>query len=109
MVDIVHHVISQSHPGVLKEQRTPCEDQSCPGDVYHLDFQSGRPAFFDVSVRSTTQPSYISSASTCAGVAVAAGELAIENLTHQDAVEETGCDFIPLVVEIFSVWSPFAL
>ena len=56
----------------------------------------------------TTQPSFISSASTCAGVAAAAGELA-KDARHQDAVEETGCDFIPLVVETFGVWSPFAL
>ena len=24
---------------------------------------------------------------------------------HQDAVEEVGCDFVPLVVETFGVWS----
>ena len=108
LVDIVHHALSQNHPGVLKEQRASCEDQSCPGDVYHPDFQYARPAFFDLSVHSTTQPSYISSDSTCAGVAAAAGELA-KDLRHQDAVEETGYDFIPLVVETFSVWSPFAL
>jgi len=65
-----------------------------------------RPAFFDISVRSTTQPSYISSASTCAGVAAAAGELAkdlAKDLRHQDAVEEAGCNFFPLVVETFGV------
>ena len=47
----------------------------------------------------------ISSASTCAGITAAAGKYQ----RHQDAVEETGCDFIPLVVETFGVWSPFAL
>ena len=48
------------------------------GDVYHdhHDFQNGRMAYFDVSVRSTTQPSNISS---CAGVAAAAGELGHSN------------------------------
>ena len=70
--------------------------------------QCGCPAFFDLSVHSTTQPSFISCTSTCAGVAAAAGELA-KDIRHQDAVEETGCDFIPLVVETFGVWSPFAL
>ena len=108
LVDIVHHALSQSHPGVLKEQRASCEDQSCPGDVYHPDFQCVRPAFFDLSVRSTTQLSFISFASTCAEIAAAVGELAKE-IRHQDAVEETGCDFIPLMVETFGVWSPFAL
>ena len=79
---------------MLKEH----EDQSHTGDVYHSDFQCGRLAFFDLSVHSTTQlqPSYISSASTCAEVAAAAEELA-KDLSHQDVVEETGCDFIPLV------------
>ena len=61
-----------------------------------------------MSVCSTTQPSYISSASSCDGVAAAAGELA-KDQRHQDVVEEAGCDFIPLVVGTFGVWSPFAL
>ena len=39
LVDIVHHALSQSHPGVLKEQRASCKDQSRPGDVYYPDFQ----------------------------------------------------------------------
>ena len=102
------HALSQSHSGVLKEQRVSYEDNSRPGDVYHHDFQQGRPAYFDVSVRSTTQPSHISFSSPCAGVAAAAGELA-KDQRHQDAVEEAGCDFVPLVVETFGFWSPFAL
>ena len=60
----------------------------------------------DLSVGSTTQALYISSSSSCAGVA--AGELA-KDQRHQDTVEEAGCDFIPLVVESFGVRSPFAL
>ena len=64
LVDIVCHALFQSHPGVLKEQRVSCEDHSHPGDVYHLDFQCGCPAYFDVSVCSIIQSSYISSAST---------------------------------------------
>jgi len=52
--------------------------------------------------------SHISSSSSYAGVAAAAGELA-KDLRHRDAVEEVGWDFISLVVETFGVWSPFAL
>ena len=107
LVDIVCHALSQSHPGVLKEQRISCDNRSHPGDIYHPDFQYGHPAYFDLSVCSTTQPSYISS-SSCPGVAAAAGELAKDH-RHQDVVEEVGCDFIPLVVETFGVWSPFAV
>ena len=43
-------------------------------DIFHPDFQYGRSAYFDVSIRSTTQPAYISSSTYCAGVAAAAGE-----------------------------------
>ena len=57
--------------------------------MYHPDFQQGRPACFDVSVRSTTQPSHISFSSSCAEVAAAAGELA-EHQRHQDAVRRQG-------------------
>ena len=53
-------------------------------------------------------PAHISFSSSCAGVAAAAGELA-KDQRHQDAVEEAGCDFVPLVVETFGVWSPFVL
>ena len=105
LVDIVYHALSQSHTGVRKEQCISRDDQSRPGDVYHPDFQHGRPAYFDLSVRSTTQASHISS---CAGVAAFAGELA-KDQRHQDTVEEAGCDFILLVVETFGVWSSYAL
>jgi len=108
LVDIVYHALSQSHTGVRKEQRISGDDQSRPGDVYHPDFQHGRPAYFDLSVRSTTQALHISSSSSCAGVAATAGELA-KDQRHRDTVEEAGCEFIPLVVETFGVWSPFAL
>ena len=90
LVDIACHALSQSYPGVLKEQRVSCEDHSCPVmSSYHPDFQCGRPAYFDESVHSITQSSYISSASTCTGVAAAAGELA-KDKRHQDAIEEQG-------------------
>ena len=64
---------------------------------YHPDFQHGRPAYFDVSVRSTTQPSHISFSSSCAGVAAAAGELA-KDQRHQDAVDRV-CK--PKKIDIF--------
>jgi len=89
LVDIVCHALSQSHSGVLKEQRVFCESHLRQGDIHHPDFQCGCPAYFDLSVRNTTQPSYISSASSCAGVAAAAGELA-KDQRHQDAVRRQG-------------------
>ena len=68
----------------------------------------GRPAYFDLSVRCTTQPVFISSAASQAGVAAAAGEEAKDN-RYLDSVTTDGGDFIPLVCESFGVWSPFAL
>ena len=47
-----------------------------PGDIFHPDFQHGHSVYFDVSVCSTTQLAYISSSTSCAWVAAAAGELA---------------------------------
>ena len=40
--------------------------------------------------------------------AAAAGEVA-KDKKHLAAVEKVGSDFIPLVVETFGVWTPFAL
>ena len=68
----MYHALSQSHPGILKEQRVSTEARSRPGDVYHPDFQHGHPTYFDLSVRSITQASHVSSSSSCAGVAAAA-------------------------------------
>ena len=65
----------------------------------HPDFQHGRSPYFDVSVCSTIQPVFISSSASCAGVAAAAGEVAKDE-KHLA---------VPLVVECFGVWTPFAL
>ena len=39
---------------------------------------------------------------------IAAGEM-VKDEKHLAAVEKVGSDFIPLVVESFRVWTPFAL
>ena len=71
---------------------------TCGLDIFHPDFQHGRSAYFDVSVRSTIQPACISSSASCAGVAAAAGEVAKDE-KYLAAVEKTSSDFVPLVVE----------
>ena len=108
LVNIVYHALSQSHPGVLKEQRVSGDDHSRLGDIYNPDFQHGCPAYLDISVSSTTQASHISSSSSCTGVTAAAGELAKEE-RHRDIVKDVVCNFIPFVVKTFDVWSSFAL
>jgi len=108
LVSILHHAVLQDRPGVFKEQCASFNDNSRPGDIFHPDFQHSRPAYFDVSVRSTTQFSHISSSTSCAGVAATAGEVA-RDVKHLAMVEKAGGDFILLGVESFGVWAPFAL
>jgi len=83
-------------------------NQSRLGDIYHPDFTLGHPAYFDLSVRCTTQPSFISSAASRAGVAAAACEEAKDN-HYLEIVSDHGGEFIPLVCESFGVWTLFAL
>ena len=70
-----------------------------PGEVFHpaADYEHGRSAYPDISVRSTTQPSFISSSASCASTAVAAaaGEVTKDekHLATMERVE----------------WTPFAL
>jgi len=92
----------------LRNREHHNDDGLCPGDVFHPDYQHGCPAYFNIFVHSTTQPSFVSSSASCAGEAVAAGEVAKDE-KHLAAVEEVGLDFIPLVVETFGVWTQFAL
>ena len=66
------------------------------------------PAYFDLSVRCTTEPSFISSAASQAGVAAAVSEEAKDD-HYLETVSDHGGEFIPLVYESFGVWTPFAL
>ena len=104
---ILFHSMLLDNSGVLREQRVSGDNQSRPGDLYHPDFYQGCPAFFDVSVRNTLSPSYISQASVSAGAAAAAGE-ALKDKQHEANVVAAGGQFYPLIVETFGVWTPFA-
>ena len=61
--------------------------------------------YFDLSVRCTTQPAFISSAATQAGVAAAASEEAKDN-RYLESVTSDGGDYSP-IYKSFGVWSPF--
>ena len=39
LINIIYNVLSQDHPGVLKEQRASYDDGSRPGDVFILIFR----------------------------------------------------------------------
>ena len=47
--DVIWHTLLQDHSGCKKEQHFST-DLYRPGDVFHPDFQYGKPAYFDVSV-----------------------------------------------------------
>jgi len=47
LVSILHHALLQDHLGVLKEQHASFDDNSRPGDIFHPNFQYGRPAYFN--------------------------------------------------------------
>jgi len=98
LISIIHRALLQDHPGVLHEQSI-ASDQSHPWDIYHPDFTLGHPAYFDLSVRCTAQPSFIFSA---AGVAAIAGKEAKED-HYLETVNDHGGEFIPLVCESFGV------
>ena len=93
LVSIVHHALLQDYPGVLREQNV-ASYQSRPGDIYHPDFILGHPAYFDLSVRCTTQPSFIFAAASKAGVAAAAGEEAKDD-HYLETVNNHGGEFFP--------------
>ena len=67
---------------------------SRPADIYHPDFTLGRPAYFDLSVRCATQPSFISAAASKAGVAAAADEEAKDD-HYLETVSNQGGEFSP--------------
>jgi len=46
LVSILHHALLQDHPGALKEQHASFDDNSRPRDIFHSDFQNGRPTGF---------------------------------------------------------------
>ena len=47
--DVIWHALLQIHNGYKKEQHCGT-DLYRPGDVFHPDFQYGKPAYFDVTV-----------------------------------------------------------
>ena len=105
--DVLYHTLRQDNTNVLLEQRVSGDSGSRPGDIFHPEFDHGKATYFDVSVRSSLQPSNITRATHTAGVAAATGEL-LKDSQHQATVEASGGSFIPLVVESLGLWTPFA-
>ena len=59
-----------------------------------VTFTLGHPDYLDLSIRCTTQPSFVSSATSQAEVAAAIGEEA-KNDCYLDTVNDHSCGFSP--------------
>ena len=94
--DVIWHALIQDNSGCKKEQRCST-DLDHPGDVFHPDFQFGKPAYFDVSVRHPLQDSLLCLSAATAGVAAGCGE-ADKDSHHEASVRAAGDIFVPLVV-----------
>ena len=106
--DVIFHYLLSDNKASKIEQTCNSNNNKRPGDLYHPDFLEGRPAYFDVSVRNSLQPSYIVHAATNPGVAAEAGEEE-KDAKHDADVTNTGCSFYPLVVETLGLWSQSSL
>ena len=71
-------------------------------------FLDGTPAYFDVTVRNSLLPQFVSIAATKPGAAAEAGEREKDG-KHYDDVTRTGTMFFPLAVESLGLWSPSSL
>ena len=106
--DIVWHALHTANSEVKKKQRIGGRDLYRPGDIYHPDFTNGKPAFFDITIRNSLQPSYIVAAATSAGAAALAGEME-KDAYHDDIVAAAGREFFPLALVTLGNWTPSSL
>ena len=72
--DIIYHTLLVDDAGSRIEERCRSTSFNRHGDVYHSNFTNSKPAYFNVSIWNTMQPSYIIPSSTLAGAAAFAGE-----------------------------------
>ena len=108
LCNIVYHALSQDNSSVRREERIWGDNRDRPGDIFHPDFDDGRPTYFDISVRHTLQPGNLNRASTNAGAAAVAGEME-KDQKHATNVESIGGRFHPLVMETLGVWTASSL
>ena len=105
--DIIWQALLLDNSLTTREQR--CDDSlSRPGDIVHPDFLLGKAAFFDVSVRNSFQPNFLTRSAFKAGAAGEAGEIE-KDAHYRSSVESMGALFYPLVVESFGLWTPHSL
>ena len=82
--------------------------QSHPADVLVPNWDLGKPAALDLSVKSTLHPSVLLEASMTAGSAALVAKKRKHN-TNDRKCEELGWVCIPLVVETYGYWGAAAV
>ena len=102
LCNVLFHALLVDNGNCRKEQR--CDNDTCArlGDIFHPDFEQGRATYFDVTVRNTMQPSYVTQTAYSAGNAAAAGERE-KDQRHKANVTSTGNIFHPPVCESFGL------
>ncbi len=70
---MLFQALKMDSAATTKEQRLNGESQTRPGDIFHPDFEDGKPTFFDITVCNSFQPNYVNQTAIEAGTATAAG------------------------------------
>ena len=106
--DTIFNALLIDDKGTLLEQRFSSQTNNRPGDVYHPNFQFGRPAYIDLTIRNTVQLKFVANSANSAGSAAAAGKLE-KGIKYEEAVADSGALFFPLAVETYGCWTPASL
>ena len=72
--ELVFEALCFDNPCTKREILCSSEDNSRPGDIFHLDFTQRKRASFDLTVRNSFQHSYLLNSANITGTAAAAGE-----------------------------------
>ena len=105
---ILFQALLQDNHHVKREQRIFGSSALHPGDIFHPDFSDGKPTYFDISVRNSLLPQFLSRASLVAGIASSAGEMD-KDAKYDHNVSSAGCVFFPLVVETLGLWTDLSI
>ena len=108
LCDVLFYALLVDNGNYRKGQR--CNTDTCArqGDIFHPDFEQGYATYFDLTVRNTMQPSFLTQSAYNAGNAAAPGEMEKDH-RHEANVTSTGSIFHFLVCESLGLWLPHSL
>ena len=105
---ILFQALLQDNHQVKREQCIFGSSVIHPGDIFHPDFSDGKPTYFDISVRNSLLPQFLSRASFVAGIASSADEID-KDINYYHSVSSTICVFFSLVVETLGLWTDLGI